>query len=337
MRARRAAAILLVVAVVAAGTVYAYKRQQAAAAAAAKVEADRKAAQAAAESEEVVLPATLEANTASVVSVPVPIEGRIETFHVELGAEVYEGQLLANIRSQSIESEREEAELDIEKYETRVKNLESSISAARLEASRAIADASRIRSEFEKADKNYERYKILLERGATPKNTFLKAEKDYLALQTETKNADVLAASAEERVTTLQRELDNARKLLEAKAEDLEKAKQQIGSGDVSSPVNGVVVGRRGQPGENVHRSMTDLFRIATDLSTMRAIIEVLPVAAKRIQPGQTATVSIAEMGGDTIQGQVATVEGGKVTIEFSNPNPLVKPGLTAQVRIKLT
>jgi multidrug resistance efflux pump len=147
----------------------------------------------------------------------------------------------------------------------------------------------------------------------------------------------VLAANAEERVSTIQRELDNARKLLEAKADDLEKAKQQIGSGDVSSPVNGVIVGRRGQAGENVHRSMTDLFRIATDLSTMRAVVEMLPAAATRIVPGQTATVSIAEMGGDTIQGQVVTVEGGKVTIEFSNPNPLVKPGLTAQVRIRLT
>ena len=337
MRVRRVAVILLVLAIVVAGGVYAYKWQQAAAAAAAKAEADRKAARAAAQSEEIVLPATLEANTTGVVAVPVPMQGRIETFHVEIGAEVYEGQLLANIRSQSIESEREEAEIDLEKYETRVKNLESSMAAGRLEASRAIADASRIRNDFEKAEKNYERFKILLERGATPKNTFLKAEKDYLALQTEAKNADVLAANAEERVSTLQRELDHARKLLEAKANDLEEAKLQIGSGDVSSPVNGVVVGRRGQPGENVNPSMNDLFRIATDLSTMRAIVEVLPAAAKRIQPGQPATVSIAEMGGDTVQGQVVTVEGGKVTIEFANPNPLVKPGLTAQVRIKLT
>jgi membrane fusion protein (multidrug efflux system) len=336
MRARRVATILIAMAVLAAGAVYAYKRQQAAAAAAAKAEADKKAAQATAESQEIVLPATLEANTVATIAVPVPIEGKIENFHVEIGAEVYEGQLLANIRSHSIEAEREEAEIDLEKYETRVKNLESSMAAARLEASRAIADASRIRNDFEKAEKNYQRFKILLERGATPKNTFLKAEKDYLALQAEAKNIDAVAANAEERVTTLQRELDNARKLLEAKSSDLEEAKQKIGSGDVTSPVNGVVVARRGQAGENVHPSMADLFRIATDLSTMRAIVEVLPGAAARIHPGQPATVSIAEMG-DTVQGQVLTVEGGKVTIEFANPNPLVKPGLTAQVRIKLT
>ncbi|MEJ7605684.1 MAG: efflux RND transporter periplasmic adaptor subunit [Bryobacteraceae bacterium] len=37
------------------------------------------------------------------VNIGVPVEGRIEAFHVEVGADVYEGQLLAQVRSQANE------------------------------------------------------------------------------------------------------------------------------------------------------------------------------------------------------------------------------------------
>jgi hypothetical protein len=42
-------------------------------------------------------------------------------------------------------------------------------------------------------------------------------------------------------------------------------------------------------------------------------------------------------MGGEVLQGSVAKVEDGKIVVEFSSPNPLIKPGLSAQIRIKLT
>jgi hypothetical protein len=45
----------------------------------------------------------------------------------------------------------------------------------------------------------------------------------------------------------------------------------------------------------------------------------------------------LAEMAGEVLQGTVLKAENGKVTVEFANPNALVKPGLTAQIRIKLT
>ena len=42
-------------------------------------------------------------------------------------------------------------------------------------------------------------------------------------------------------------------------------------------------------------------------------------------------------MGGEILQGTVAKIEDGKVIVEFPSPNPMIKPGLTAQIRIKLT
>lgn len=282
---------------------------------------------------------SLQAVLQPAVTVPVgaPVEGKIETFRVEVGDEVYEGQLLAHIRSAALETRKLEAELDLERGETRVRDLEAAVSAARLEASRAAADASRVKNEFERASRTYQREKMLLSEGATPRRTFEKAEKEYLALEAAAKNVDAVAVAAEERVGLTQRELDTARKLLEGKMADLEDTNQRIGSGDVLSPVNGIVVGRRGMAGDDTHPSMTDLFQIASDLSLMYAIADANPDQISKLKKGQAATVAIVEMGGELLQGSILRIEDSKVTVEFANPNPQIKPGLTAQIRIKLT
>jgi multidrug resistance efflux pump len=284
--------------------------------------------------EEISLPASIKA--AVVVAVPVPIEGKIELFQVEVGDEVYEGQMLAHIRSESLDAFRERAEADYIKAEDRVHSLESAVSSARLEASRASADASRVRNDYERASRAYQRQKMLLAEGATPRLTFEKAEKEFQALEAESKNLDSVATVAEERISNTQRDLDAARKLLENKTEDLDTAKERIGSGDVLSPVTGIVIGRRGQAGDDVHPSMTDLFQIASDLSVMDAVADVSPAQLDRLKAGQPATVLIAEMGGEILQGKVAKIEDGKVIVEFPSPNPMIKPGLTAQIRINL-
>jgi HlyD family secretion protein len=256
---------------------------------------------------------------------------------VDVGAEVYEGQLLAQIRSEALQAVQQAAEADLEQAETRVRNLESLLSAARLEASRASADASRVQNDYERAEKAYQRYKMLLEEGATPRLTFEKAQKEYIALQAEAKNLDAVAVAADERISSVSRELDAARKILEGKATDAEAAKLHAGSGEVLSPVNGIVVARRGQAGDDVHPSMTDLFQIASDISVLQAVADASSAQIGKIKQGQPATVTLAEMAGEVLQGTVLKAENGKVTVEFANPNALVKPGLTAQIRIKLT
>jgi multidrug resistance efflux pump len=284
---------------------------------------------------EISVPARLQA--ATVIEIGVPFEGKIEAFHAEPGDEVYEGQLLAQIRSETLRSAEEEAALDLERVQTRLNNLESSISETRLEASRAGADAARARSELDRASRNFQRQKMLLAEGATPRLTFEKSEREFRAIEVESTNLDQLAKQSEERVGSLQRELDGARKLLQDKSEDLEGARERVAAGDISSPVGGIVAGRRGEVGEAVSPAVRDLFRIATDLSVMEAVAEPAPADLALVKQGQEAFVALAESPHELLPGAVKKVEAGRVTIEFRNPNPAIKPGLTAQVRIKLT
>jgi macrolide-specific efflux system membrane fusion protein len=284
---------------------------------------------------EITAAAQLQAPT--VINVPVPTTGKIEAFHAEPGEEVYEGQLLAEVRSGGIEDAQEVGTADLERAQERVNSIESAIAAGRLEASRAAADASRVRADLDRASRFYQRQKMLLDEGATPKLTFEKAERDFKSVETESKNLDQLAKQAEERVDSLQRELDAAQKLLRDKADNLEALKESLAAGQVTSPVSGIIVGRRGELGEQVNPTVTNLFQIATDLSVMEAVAEPSAVDLAQIKPGQEAYVALAESPDELLPGVVKKVEQGKVTVEFKNPNPAIKPGLTAQVRIKLT
>ena len=296
--------------------------------------AAKQAPQAAAMPAEVTLAVRLQAK--NTIEVPVPLEGKVEKFHVEVGDEVYEGQLLAVIKSEALEGVRGLAELELERIETRVNNLESSIAAARLEASRAGAEASRVRNDYDRASRTFQRQKMLLAEGATPRRDFEKAEREFTALEAESQTLDTLAKQSEERIVTLNRELDAARKTLTDKSEDVEAAKTRVAAGEVVSPASGIVAARRGVEGDEVQPTMTDLFRIATDLTSMQAVAEPDGKQLAVIKQGQEAFIAVAESQ-ELLPGRVVSVEEGRVTIEFTNPNPDVRPGATAQARIKIT
>jgi multidrug resistance efflux pump len=270
------------------------------------------------------------------VDVPAPIDGKIVAFHADVGADVYEGQLLAEIRSEGLESAEQHAAAELERAQSRVQELEGTIAAARLEASRAAADAMRARSELDRASRAYQRQRMLIAEGATPRQVFEKAETDYEALVTQSKDLDVVARAADERVSSLSRELDAARRVLEDKLADAEAARTRVTAGQVLSPATGTISARRGQEGEEVHPSIPDLFRIATETSHLEVILQPDPSQLPRIRAGQDALITIADVP-DMLSGKVVSVDQGKVLVEFANPSPLVKPGHSAQVRIRVT
>jgi hypothetical protein len=65
--------------------------------------------------------------------------------------------------------------------------------------------------------------------------------------------------------------------------------------------------------------------------------VEPPPPQLQRIHAGQRAAIHIAEVPDQPISGAVREVKGSQVVVEFISPTPLIKPGLTAQVTIKLT
>ena len=76
---------------------------------------------------------------------------------------------------------------------------------------------------------------------------------------------------------------------------------------------------------------------IVVNLSLLEVVVEPEPPYLARITPSQDAIVRIAEVPGRGIPGKVKEVKNNQVIVEFISPSPAGRPGLSAQVVIKLT
>lgn len=271
-----------------------------------------------------------------VIAIPAPIEGTLESLEVQDGQDVAEGQLLARIRNTSLDAQREQAELEAERLQSKVNDLDGALIAARLEASRARADATRARSVADASEKSFLRQKALFAEGATARLTFEKAESDARLNAKEADSLENVARQAEDRIGQAQRSLDDTRKGLNDATASLDEAKAVLLSTEIHTPVDGIVLSHKAGAGEEVNRNIKDLFQIAVDLTQLEVAVEPPPDQLKRVKAGMAAAVQVVEAGSEAFAGVVREIRGNEVVVDFQSPSPAVRPGLMAQVRIAL-
>jgi multidrug resistance efflux pump len=272
----------------------------------------------------------------NVVGVGATVQGNIEVFLAEIGQEVEEGQLLARVANPGLETGRELADVALNNAQVRVTKIEAALTSARLESSRAGADASRARDDMDRAEKNYRRQTMLHREGATPRLSFEKSSSEFDTSRSEYDGLAKLAKLADERIQSLLDELQSARKIYEDKQKQLDYAVTALADAEIRAPADGVVVSRKGEVGKSGMEQGGDLFLIATDTLELEVFLEPDPPTLKRIQPGQDALVMISDMREEPIPGKVAKIENGNVLVDFTSPDPAIKPGFLAQVRIRV-
>jgi multidrug resistance efflux pump len=271
-----------------------------------------------------------------VVTVGAAVEGNVEAFLADVGEEVFEGQVLARIGSAGLETTREQAQTDAEHAQDQVTRAEAAVNAARLEASRADAMAQRSRLEMDRAQKVYDRQTTLHNAGATPRTTFEKAQAEFTAAQTDFQTMDKAARAARETLQEAMNRVTAAKTAAAQKTAQLEESQAAFQSAEVRAPAAGTIVGRKGEVGKPAEEAGDHMFRIATDLYALEVKLEPKPDELARIHPGQEAVVLLLDLQGAGMQGAVKEVKDGAVTVEFAGAIPGIKPGMRADVRLKL-
>lgn len=268
-----------------------------------------------------------------ITTVKADTEGDIDAFLVEVGQDVFAGQVLARIGSSGLESRREAAAAAVTDAEGRVARAESSVTSARMESSRADADQQRSRTSLEKMRADYERQQTLNQSGATPRLTWEKAQRDYQSAQQEFDIMDKAARLSAAQVQAALDALTAAQKSLLDRKQESEAAQNNMQSAEVRSPVDGIVVARNGEPGR---AAGADLFEIATDMYALEAPLEAPPAVLRLLRPGQPALVLILDLQSAGVAGQVREIKDTEVVVEFNCTLPAVRPGMPVDVRLKL-
>ena len=271
----------------------------------------------------------------TVVAVPAPVEGTLEAFFVDVNQEVYKDQLLGRIRNGNLDTAVQQAQSEIDKAQARATMLSGEQLAARLEASRAAADQSRARADVDRLEKAYQRQKGLWEAGATPRLAFEKAEKDYKDAQATIERTDAIAKHATDRAAAVENEIEAANRAVSDATASAEQAKVALATTEVHSPADGILVARRGQPGEPVDPSIKDLLQIAIDLTALQLTVTPEPTVLARMHAGQAASLRIPEISAEEIPATVREVGARDAILDFTSPAPVTKLDLAAQVKIK--
>ena len=140
--------------------------------------------------------------------------------------------------------------------------------------------------------------------------------------------------------------LQQAQSVVETSRESLRKTQTNLGYATITSPIDGIVLGRSVEEGQTVasNFSTPTLFTIVKDMKDMRVIANVDEADIGQVHEGQRVSYTVDAFPDEVFEGTVtqvrneATTESNVVTYEvvISAPNPdlKLKPGLTANVTI---
>ena len=148
---------------------------------------------------------------------------------------------------------------------------------------------------------------------------------------------------------TLQRAVANesgARASVEQAQAALKTDETNLAKGTIRSPVDGVVLSRKIEPGQTVVSAMTIpvLFTLAEDLANMELQVKVDEADVGKVKLGQSATFTVSAWPGRNFPATIQRVSLGstivdnvvtyKTVLEVRNDNLALRPGMTATATI---
>ncbi len=148
---------------------------------------------------------------------------------------------------------------------------------------------------------------------------------------------------------TLQRAIANdasARASVEQAQAALKTDETNLAKGTIRSPIDGVVLSRKIEPGQTVVSAMTIpvLFTLAEDLNNMELQVKVDEADVGKVKVGQSATFTVSAWPGHNFPATIKRVSLGstivdnvvtyKTVLEVHNDDLALRPGMTATATI---
>lgn len=224
------------------------------------------------------------------------------------------------------------AALDSATFEVLVKEAEASLTVALAQHEEAKAAVDGAQAHYDDALRDLQVKSSLSKNGSVSQRDAERAQMTARSL-----GAELSAAQARVQV--------RAAGVMVARA-SLERARLDLERSTVKSPIDGIVIRRSVELGQTVAASLQapTLFTIARDLSDMRVSASVSEADIGAVRTGQRALFSVDSYPGRTFEGRVLEIRKAArmvqnvvtYTVMISAPNPedLLLPGMTADVRI---
>lgn len=299
---------------------------------------------------------TIEAKTV-LLSFKVP--GKIETLFVDEGSEVEEGQEVARLESREIEAQLlqakgayQAAEGQSGQADTAIPLTDQSVTAA-IEQARAVVAKAEVN--LTNSKQQYERVKMLHEKGAVSDSQFDQASNAYEAaasdlLTAQGKLDEALAARL--KVDVAQFQYNAASGQSEQARGAMEEAQAYLDNTHLQSPISGYVTEKMLEEGEMLSAG-TPVFEVS-DIKNSYVKVFIDETKIGRVNLGQDAEVRVDSFPDRVFHGKVVWISDAgqfavrkavneqyshdirsfEVKIDLPNDDRLLKTGMTAMVKI---
>jgi HlyD family secretion protein len=252
------------------------------------------------------------------VDVGSQLSGLIAEMKADFNSRVKAGDLLAVI--------------DRAPFEAKLASASANLAMAKAEVGLREAAVARAKTQIAQNERDATRFELL-----SPKGVVSQKSRETAQTQLGLAQAELAMAAAQ---------LEAAKAAVAQREADVRQAQIDLNYTLIRSPINGVVVDRRMQPGQTVAAQYQTpiLFQIAQDLSQILIYAQVDEADIGAVRPGAPVTFTVEAYPEETFEGTVdqirlaAAKTGGVITytvvIKAQNPGERLFPDMTATVRI---
>ena len=266
------------------------------------------------------------------VAVGSQISGQIKELFVDFNSQVKQGQLLARIDPETFELKVRQAEADLEAARTQQLNQRANVLTLRSQATRARIQANDSKSDLDRKES-------LFAKGFISGAELDKSRFTYEA-------AAEAVTTAEAQINAGEAQVANAAAIARQREAALAGARVDLTRTSIIAPVDGVVISRQVDAGQTVAASLNTptLFSLAKDLREMQVEVAIDESDISKIKVDQRVTFTVDAFPTRTFEGKVRQIRKAAQTVQnvvtyvvvvaTENPNLLLVPGMTANVRI---
>jgi len=294
------------------------------------------------------------------VEVSSQLSGRIADVFVNFNDAVKAGQPIAQIDPAIFAARVKEARAALNVAKANVRVQHSAVERAKIAAINALtakrlaeAQSAAIKAKQIEAEKDLQRKTQLARTGNVSEH-----ELSHVVATREAAVADLRASLEQiqmraEAITITEAELrmaeanlDNAKAVVEERQAALDQAQLDLERTVIGAPIDGIIIKRDVNPGQTVAVSLEakTLFKIANDLRVMEVHGKIDEADVGQLKVGQAAKFTVDAYPNQTFTGKVQQIRRSPEILQnvvtytaiISAPNPemLLLPGMTAQLRI---
>ncbi|HYV39234.1 MAG TPA: efflux RND transporter periplasmic adaptor subunit, partial [Gemmataceae bacterium] len=291
---------------------------------------------------EIVLPATIQAFQAT--DLFARANGYLKAWHVDIGASVKAGQILAEIETPELDQELAQAIALLRQGDAEFQQSKAELEEAKADLVFAQANVLKIKANLDYSTNQADRYGKLANAGTVARDEYEGFVRDREAQTAELASAKADVNRRKTNLDTRKAIIDSKEAIVHNREANVQRLRDLTGFQKVVAPFDGIVTRRNAEvgmlvsAGSNVGTS--PLFSVS-QVDVLRVHAAVPQSSALGIKAGDQVWVSIPEKPGQVYAAMVARTAGAVepnsrsllVEVELPNSKGELLPGLYVQVR----